>query len=73
MVHLGAENKRLSRKAIGEHVTQVHTNFGETRKAVAIMHSRPTGYRLGDLDVCRRLFCASTGLNIDWPDDRDDG
>jgi hypothetical protein len=71
MVRLGAENKRLNRRPIGEHITEVATTFGDIRKAVPIIHTRPTGYRLGDIDECRRLFCAATGLDIDWPDDRE--
>ena len=54
--------------AIGEHITDVETPFGATRKAQPAVHPRPPGYALGTLDKAREAFAALTGLPVDWQD-----
>jgi hypothetical protein len=68
MVSLGAKPGRLSDAMIGEHITDVPTPYGSTRKAEPIKHpKRPPGYALGTLDAARVAFCVATGLRIEWP------
>lgn len=66
MITLGAKSKRLTNAAIGEHITDIETPFGTTRKAQPALHPRPPGYAFGTLDKARAAFIILTGLPIDW-------
>ncbi len=68
MVSLGTKPKRLSSAAIGEHVADVKTPYGTTRKPQVALHPRPPGYHLGTLETARAAFTTMTGLPIDWQD-----
>lgn len=73
MLSLGAKPKRLANVAIGEHIADVDTPFGTTRKAQPALHSRPCGYDLGTLDASRKAFKSLIGMRIDWQDGDGDG
>jgi hypothetical protein len=64
---LGAAPQRLSNSAVGEHFTEVPSDYGGTkRKAEPIFHGRPPGYRFGSLAAAREEFTKRTRLTIAW-------
>jgi hypothetical protein len=67
MISLGCSPKRLFNAVIGEHIADIQTDYGTTRKAEPILQSRPPGYRLGTLTTARAAFTAATRLEVEWP------
>ncbi len=45
----GARQVRLRDAVVGEHITDVSSMYGTTRKAATVTHPRPPGYHLGPL------------------------
>ena len=72
MRHIEARPKRLNEAPIGEHIKDVPTTFGTSRQAAVVMHPRPTGFLLEELDVARQQFLTATGLKAEWLDDAAD-
>lgn len=68
MTSVGAKGKRLFKASIGERIADVDTTFGSTRKAQPVIHPRPPGYGLGDLQAARKAFVTLTRLAVDWQD-----
>jgi hypothetical protein len=69
MLRMGCKSEKPSNAVLGEHITDVQTPLGTTRKAALITKTRATGYRLGDLATARAAFAKDTGLAPAWPDD----
>ena len=72
MRRVGARPRRLNEAPIGEHIRDVPTAFGTSRQAAVLMHPRPTGFLLEELDVARQQFLTATGLKAEWLDDAAD-
>jgi hypothetical protein len=51
---------------VGEHLTDVATFSGFTRKAQLVCADRAYGYRLGGLSTARETFTEVTGLAVEW-------
>jgi hypothetical protein len=67
LVSLGAVAKRLRNAAVGEHFTEVPSDYGGTkRKAEPIIQDRSHGYRFGSLAAAREEFTKFTRLTIVW-------
>jgi hypothetical protein len=73
LARMGATPVRPRNAVVGEHIVDVMTEFGTTRKeAELVKQPRATGYRLGDLAQAREAFSATTGLPPAWPEDAPD-
>jgi hypothetical protein len=73
---LGAETDRWRNGTVAEHLADVETLNGVTRKAKVVKAKRAYGYKLGDLTKARDDFTHCTGLAVEWEsgtDPADDG
>ena len=64
---LKAKPIRLRRAPAGEALMDVENVYGGmSRKAAPVIHPRPPGYAIGNLDDARRDFLLETGLSVTW-------
>ncbi len=66
MILMGAKAARPRDAVVGEHITDVPSPFGSTRKAALIKSGRATGYHLGGLVASRAAFTDATKLDVLW-------
>jgi hypothetical protein len=63
---LGATPIRWRSGVVGEHMADVPTPYGSTRKAELVRQERTCGYHVGHLDKARAEFSNKTGVSVTW-------
>lgn len=66
MLKMGGSAERTRNAVVGEHIADVATPYGTTRKGELVHKDRATGYHFGNLSECREAFIKATNLTVEW-------